>query len=939
MCNLKSFEFWCLIEILKMNSNFFLPNSILVASLSPLNKSNINYKILRLYRLFAIQICVLFIIIVPQNVFGQEVEEIIIKKNYYVTSVNQILKELEHSYQLYIDYDFDDVRGIHAPSQHYNMPLNEFLTTILKGTDLHYKIVEDQIVIRKKGVAINLQDKIYENKSDFTLTGIIQDKATGEALPFAQIIVEGTKNGTSSNVDGYFTLFHVPIDTSRLLVSYVGYKKKVVFLSPRLVSKPIVIELISTSVQLTDITVVGEREDLLQVSDKISVATINPKEIAALPSLGEKDIFRAFQLLPGVSGSNEGSSGLYVRGGTPDQNLILYDGFTVYHVDHLFGMFSAFNSNAIKDVQLYKGGFESKFGGRISSVMEIVGKSGSENKFNMGVDVGFLSVNGFMEMPFGKKVTVLIAARRSFQSPLYNSIFSSFQDEAQPVTQTVQSGGGPKGGSRSIATAEPSSYFYDLNAKITYNPTNKDIISFSFFNGVDDLDNSRKFDRTFGNTNITGGFNDLTKWGNWGMSTKWSRKWNDKLYSNALVSFSNYFSLRDRTSETTRVVNDENISIKRGTLEDNNLKDYSIKLDNEYELNENNRLEFGFQANYFDIQYDYTQNDTNVIQKRSDIGSLVAIYLQDSWEPISGFKIKPGLRLSYFNVSDDVYYEPRLSLSYKPTSRFTLKSAWGYYYQFVQRVIREDVSTGSRDFWILTDGNTIPVGFSEQFIVGASYETNDFLFDVEAYYKKLSGLTEYTLRFIPQFGTVDYDEFFYEGDGYAQGIEFLIQKKFGKFTGWAGYTIGEVIYDFPIYGDTPFPASHDVTNEVKLVGSYKWKAWTFTATWIYATGKPYTAPIGGYQIELPDGTTEDYISVGPKNGARYPDYHRLDIAASRNFKLGDLGIGGVNFSIFNVYNQQNVWYKEFEIDDNNLTETNVTLLGITPNITLSFKLR
>ena len=123
------------------------------------------------------------------------------------------------------------------------------------------------------------------------------------------------------------------------------------------------------------------------------------------------------------------------------------------------------------------------------------------------------------------------------------------------------------------------------------------------------------------------------------------------------------------------------------------------------------------------------------------------------------------------------------------------------------------------------------------------------------------------------------------------------------------------------------------------MGSYKWKAWTFTATWIYATGKPYTAPIGGYQIELPDGTTEDYISVGPKNGARYPDYHRLDIAASRNFKLGDLGIGGVNFSIFNVYNQQNVWYKEFEIDDNNLTETNVTLLGITPNITLSFKLR
>ena len=882
-------------------------------------------------------IWILLMAAISQNLFSQEATEIIINKNYYVTSINQIIKELERNHQLYIDYDFEDIRGIHAPSQHYNMPLNEFLSTIFNGTDLHYKIVEDQIVIRKKGVAIDLEEKVYESKSDFTLTGIVRDKATGEALPYAQLLVQGTKNGTTSNVDGYFSLFHIPSDTSRLLVSYVGYKKRIVLLTPRLVSKPVTIELISTSVQLNDVTVLGEREDLLQMSNEISVATINPKEIATLPILGEKDIFRTFQLLPGVSGSNEGSSGLYVRGGTPDQNLILYDGFTVYHVDHLFGMFSAFNSNAIKDVQLYKGGFESKFGGRISSVMDIVGKSGNEKQFNLGVDIGFLSINGFVETPIGDKLTILLAARRSFQSPLYESIFSSFQEEAQSTTQTVTAPNGK--GSRTLASTEPSSHFYDLNAKISYKPTEKDIISYSFFNGVDDLDNSRTFDRTFGNNKITGGFNDLTKWGNWGMSTKWSRKWSDKFYSNALVSYSNYFSLRDRTSERTRLVDDEYITLKRGTLEDNNLQDYSIKLDNEYELNENNHLEFGLQANHFDIQYDYTQNDTNVIQNRDDIGNLYAIYVQDIWKPFSKFNIKPGMRISYFDVSDKLYFEPRLSLSYKPTARLTLKAAWGHYYQFVQRVIREDISAGSRDFWMLTDGDIVPVGFAEHFIIGTSYETNDFLFDIEAYYKKLSGLTEYTLRYIPQFGTIDYDAFFYQGDGFAQGIEFLIQKKFGNLTGWVGYTLGEVIYDFPVYGDTPFPASHDVTHELKLVGTYKLKAWTFSATWIYATGKPYTEPIGGYQIELPDGTTEDFISVGPKNAARYPDYHRLDIAVSRNFKLGDFGIGAVNFSIFNVYNQQNVWYKEFEIDDNNLTETNVTLLGITPNITLSFKLR
>lgn len=883
----------------------------------------------------------LAIILFSGNLFGQEVTEIVIKKDYYVTSINQILKELERTYQLYIDYDFEDIRGMMAPSQRYNMPLEEFLTTIFKDKDIHFKIVEDQIVIRKKTVAIGLKDKVYERKSDFTLSGIIRDKASGEALPFAQLQIVGTRNGTSTNVDGYFTLFNVPSDTSYIDVSYVGYRNKTVYLTPRLVSKPITIELISASVQLDAVTVIGEREDLLQMSEKISVATINPKQLATLPNLGEKDIFRSFQLLPGVSGSNEGSSGLYVRGGTPDQNLILYDGFTVYHVDHLFGMFSAFNSNAIKDVQLYKGGFESKFGGRISSVMEIVGKSGNENKFNMGFDLGFLSVNGFLEFPVGEKITVLVAARRSFQSPLYEQIFNSYQEEAQSTTtQTTQAPmGGGGGGGRGMTTTEPTSYFYDLNAKITYTPTNRDIISYSFFNGQDDLDNSRTIDRTIGTTNITGGFNDLTKWGNWGMSTKWSRRWNKKFYSNALVSFSNYFSLRDRTSENTRLVEDEYITFIRGSYEDNRLQDYSVKLDNEYEINDNNNFEFGFQANYFNINYEFLQNDTSYIQQRHDIGSLYAIYAQDTWRPWSKFSITPGVRVSYFDVSDQVYYEPRLSLSYKVTSGLTLKGAWGHYYQFVQRVIREDISAGSKDFWLLTDGVDVPVGFAEHFIAGISYETDNFLFDIEAYYKNLTGLTEYTLRYIPQFGSVDYDEFFYQGTGFARGIEFLVQKKYGKLTGWAGYTLGEAIYDFPVYGDELFPASHDVTHELKLVGSYNWKAWTFSATWIYATGKPYTEPVGSYQITLPDGTVEDFITVGTKNGARYPDYHRLDIAVSRNFKLGDMGIGGINFSIFNVYNKQNVWYKEFEVDDNYLTETNVTLLGITPNITLSYKIR
>ena len=885
-------------------------------------------------------ILILTCILIIPSLNAQEENSIIINKSYYASTLNAVLRDLSSSYGLYVDYEASDVRGKSVNSNFIDVPLNEFLKTILANTGLQYKIVENEIQIRKEGDNITLKDKVYERKTDFTLTGDVVDKESGEALPFAQLIVKGTNIGTTCNVDGYFTLFHIPSDTSKLVVSYVGYKKRTFILSPRKVNNKLIIELMSESQQLEDVTIVGEREDLMQVSDKISTATLTPKEIAALPSLGEKDIFRTFQLLPGVSGSNEGSAGLYVRGGTPDQNLILYDGFTVYHVDHLFGMFSAFNSNAIMDVQLYKGGFESQYGGRLSSVMDIVGKDGNNKNFNIGADLSFLSLNAYTEFPIGEKLTFLFAFRRSYQSSLYGEIFDNFNSTQS--TQQQFGGSGPTGGGmrRQTTTSEPNSYFYDLNGKLSYKPTDKDILSLSFFNGKDILDNSRDIDRTSGGNSVSGGVNDLTDWGNWGSSLKWSRKWSNNFYSNALVSYSKYFSYRDRLSEQTRInVDDETETLIRGTLEDNNLEDYSVKIDNELDLGLKNKLEFGFQANYFDVRYKYSRNDTTIIQDRQDQASLFAVYLQDSWKPIANLTITPGVRLSYYTETSKPYIEPRLAASYQLTEKFKLKAAFGQYYQFVQRVIREDLQSGSKDFWILSDDAIIPISSSQHYIAGFSYETKDYLFDVEAYYKKLNGLTEYTLRYIPQYGSTDYNEFYYEGNGFARGVEFLLQKKFGDFSGWLGYTIGEVIYEFPVYGDDAFPASHDVTNEFKAVAIYKFKSWTFSATWIYATGKPYTEPIGAYQVDLPDGSTEDFILVGPKNGSRYPDYNRLDIAVTKSVKFGDIGIGSLSFSLFNVYNRQNVWYKEFELDEGELIETDVTLLGITPNLTLSFKLR
>nr|WP_294859608.1 TonB-dependent receptor [uncultured Fluviicola sp.] len=803
---------------------------------------------------------------------------------------------------------------------------------------------KDNSIISQKAV------KTYfgpPNAVDFSLIGIVKDRATGEALPFATIQIKSTSRGGSSNADGYFSIQQVPTDTSTLIVNYVGYEKTEVFLTPGIDKKHFVIELIPTSQELQNVTINGVRQDVvLSRKEDVSVIKMTPKKLEQLPNLGERDVMRSFQLMPGVSASNESSSGLYVRGGTPDQNLVLYDGFTVYHVDHLYGFFSAFNSNALKDVQLYKGGFESRFGGRLSSVTEITGKEGNQKKFNIGGDFSLLSMNMFVEIPVGTKFSSVIAFRRSYKGPIYDKIFEKFNKSS---TSDQQSTGGGPGGPRSQET-KVTSFFYDLNGKFTYKPTNKDIISLSIFNGTDKLDNSSSFDASSfgsGNSNFSMSSKDLTKYGNIGSSLKWSRKWSEKFYGNTILSYSNYYSDRDKSQKRT-VTNSsgEETTTSSGIFENNDLKDYSFKSDYEWNLFHFSQLQFGVFGTYFDIDYTYAQNDTTTVLDKHNKASLSGAYIQNKfkfWK--ERIQFIPGIRASYFETTKQIYYEPRTTVTIGLTSKLTLKGAIGKYYQFANRVTREDILSGSKDFWLLSDGNSIPVSSAVHYIGGLSYETPNYLFSTEGYYKQISNITEYSLRFNASPGGVSYDENFFTGNGYSKGLEFLIQKKSGKINGWVSYTLGQARNKFDIYSDSYYAANQDVTHEFKAVLLYKYKRWDFSLTWIYATGRPYTAPSGAYTITLLDGSTQDFFTVTSKNSLRLPDYHRCDIAINYKLLGGTKGdkrrreIGYIGFSVFNLYNRINTWYKQYSIEDGEVIETNINYLGFTPNITLSLKLR
>jgi len=351
------------------------------------------------------------------NLIGQttKLSQIKVTKT-YSDFLDGVFLDIGTRYHVKFSYDWYSIHQITFNGSFNNAPLDSILNIICNRYYLKYHFDDDIVEIEKikdetnEGIADGSNGaeeyndkKIYFGPSkltNFTLSGKIRDENTGEALPFATVGITGTSVAAITNTDGYFTLLKVPSDTSTLTISYMGYKTRSFFMTPETQKENLIIELIAASTTLSAVEIKGEKVELMKVATReVSTVKLSPQKIATLPSIGEKDIMRSFQLMPGISGCNETSSGLYVRGGTPDQNLILYDGFTVYQVDHLYGFFSAFNSNAIKDIQLYKGGYEAKFGGRLSSVTEITAKEGNQKNFNLGGDISLLSANLYTQYP------------------------------------------------------------------------------------------------------------------------------------------------------------------------------------------------------------------------------------------------------------------------------------------------------------------------------------------------------------------------------------------------------------------------------------------------------------------------------------------------------------------------------------------------------------
>ncbi|MEZ4746510.1 MAG: TonB-dependent receptor [Calditrichia bacterium] len=716
------------------------------------------------------------------------------------------------------------------------------------------------------------------------ITGYVKDATSGETLIMANVYIDGTQQGTTTNNSGYYTMPDVKPGEYTLVASYIGFLdfRKKITVAPGAALR-IDIELKPAVVEGQTVTV--EAEYTFEEEKQVGVLDMQPAQVRDLPAILEADLFRAIQLLPGIKASSDFSSGLYIRGGSQDQTLILLDRTTVYNPSHFFGFFSTFNPDAIKDVRIYKGGYPAEYGGRLGSVIDIFNRDGNRKEFQGRLSVGLLASRLNLEGPIPKG-SVMFALRRSTLEPLLAALCNSIDDVPDAF------------------------YFYDLNGKINYDPNENNRLNFAFYAGTDNVEFPFAEDAEF-NLN----------YGNRTFSTNWTHVFSKKLFSNFTLTASNYFSYPRFLINSTRFERDNTVS------------DYSVKGDFEYIPSGKFQFKTGFWAGALELAVRNRFDNEETLNETID-AKYGSAYVENQWKPSERMSVKTGLRGSYIDSGDFYRLEPRISAEYFYRMDMLFQVAYGRYYQYLT-LITNEAFTGF-DTWLTTDDG-VPPAWGDQFVVALKTKPSEtYNFDVELYYRNMRELFELDPRVQDPAG-LDYNELFRFGKGYAYGAEFFLQKRKGKLNGFLGYTWGTSRRRFPEYNnDMYYPPKFDRIHDVNMVMNYQLsKKWRATVVFNYATGQAYTDVLGSYELNFPTSSNElDPFIVGGLNATRLPAYHRLDVGFTRNGKLFKLPYE-LQLQVINLYSRRNIWFYSYDLTENPIVREDVRMLPIIPNISFT----
>lgn len=761
----------------------------------------------------------------------------------------------------------------------------------------------------------------------YTISGYIRDSLSSETLIGASVTVKGEGRGVKSNQYGFYSIT-LPAGKYTLLCSFIGYLSQEVDIDLR-ENMSISFSPFPKASLSQEIVISSKRRDANVQDAQMGKIDLPMSKIRSVPVIfGEIDPLKTLQLMPGVTNAGEGNSGIYVRGGGPDQNLIMLDDAVVYNTGHLFGFFSIFNGDAIKNTSLIKGGMPAQYGGRLSSVLDISMKDGNMQKYEIDGGIGTISSRLSVQGPIVKdKASFIVSGRRTYIDLL-----------AKPFIK------------KSSNFYGSGYFFYDVNAKVNYRFSDKDRLYLSGYFGRD----------VFDFVNAKRSFDIQIPWGNATMTARWNHVFNRKLFANTTLVYNDYnFEFGAEQS---------NFELKLSS----GIRDLNFKSDFDYYASPKHKMKFGglytrhrFTPSVISGKQDSTEFEPNNSQVK--FANEAALYVQDDWELSDKLKINAGIRYSWFqqtgpykkyltdndgNKLDSITYgssdvvktygglEPRLTVRYAFNEETSVKAAVTRNLQYIHLVSNAG-TTLPTDVWVPSTYRVNPQ-ISWQYALGVfkNFDDNKFETSVEVYYKSMKNQIEYKEGYTPSIR--DTEEEFVFGDGWSYGAEFFINKSRGKLTGWIGYTLAWTWRKFPqLNQGNKYPAKYDRRHDLSVVGIYELSPkWKLSGVFVFATGNATTLPERFYIME--GVLTQEYSDI---NQYRLDSYHRLDIAATYTPKPNSKKRWKSSwvFSIYNIYSRANPYFIYFDQTGSPYDGTlqvqakQVSLFPIIPSITYNFK--
>ena len=829
------------------------------------------------------------------------------------------IQQLVDDYQLTLIYP-SNLEDKEISAKCNNCELDSALTLLLYNTNYSWEKINEQYTIYRI------------DSGPYAITGQIIDNVSNETIPYANVYIPSLDMGTISNNEGIFSLSGIESRICTVYVSYIGYEthEKPIYFSKNQQSS-IEIFLKQKIIYSKNIFIRGKSREFMSLTNEPGKISFSPKHISTLPTIGEVDIFRSLQLLPGIHQGLGGTAELYIRGGRPDQNLIIIDGMPIYQKTHMFGFLSSIQAKSVKDVQVYKGGYPARFGGKTSGLIQITNRVGNNVSPHLRLYTN-MTINSLqVELPIFSRGSFIVTARHYnniVSTQLYKSVkdFITGDDNFYLISVSENE--------TQSTTYSPEFTFKDLNAVLSYLISPKNRISLTYTSGTDIINEERKF---YGFETIleydSTSINEETEWSNQGTILNWSYYLNPNWQTKFSIAKTDFNSLYN-----SRQFNDAN-NIDKLPLQ--SLDEKNVFFEDLFTIRQiiksisNHNLEIGLNKSLLSSDYktNRTLEDNSEKLNMKQNGYLETLYIQDNWSIINKVKLNIGLRNTYYSKTTRNYFTPRFSISFKILPTIKLETSYGKYNQFVHQFNSPISTRGTQGTWLISSGR-IPVVNSTSSHSSLFWQDPDYDVSFSYYQRNSSGQYDFGryISPIPILSNPNNTEYISTTDSIGTektgGGEIFIRRKNRQINGWIAYQFNNTKYSFDdINNGQFFNADHDITHELKTVFITSILDYDVTATWSYSSGRVYTHP-----SEI--NKTNDFqiiFNPGARNKERLNPVHHLDISISKKYVVNHLQLD-MGLSIYNIYNRKNVSHKRYNPYASDSIISDVIMLGITPTL-------